>query len=158
MSTSQSDVTGWTWSTNHCDIEYSMKQFHRNCCQQQAQCRQPVRACVGVSCHKYHFCRDKHVLWQQIFVAANIILSWHAYLCRDKTRLLSRQKYACCDQTFATKKLFVTTTVWSQQAYFCRRKRCVLLPQTQEWYLWHLLPVTRACAGQLCYQRLQSTF
>ena len=154
MSTSQSDVTGWTWSTNHCDIEYSMKQFHRNCCQQQAQCRQPVRACVGVSCHKYHFCRDKHVLWQQIFVAANIILSWHAYLCRDKTRLLSRQKYACCDQTSATKKLFchdnglVTTSILLSPQKMCivatnTRMILVASPASDKGLCWPtLLPAT----------------
>ena len=50
---------------------------------------------IGGSCHKYHFCRDK-------------------------IRLLSRQKYACRDKTF------VATNVLPRQAYFCRNKRRVL--------------------------------
>ena len=42
---------------------------------------------VGGSCHKYHFCRDK------------------TRVGRGKTRLLSRQKYACHDKTFVATKL-----------------------------------------------------
>ena len=41
----------------------------------------PHRSIIGGSCHKYHFCRDK-------------------------TRLLSRQKYACRDKTFCTVQRF----------------------------------------------------
>ena len=59
---------------------------------------------IGGSCHKYHFCRNK-------------------------TRPLSQQKYACCDKTFVTRKT-KTKILMSQQAYFCHDKRCVLLQQT----------------------------
>ena len=54
----------------------------------------------------------------------------HKYhFCRDKTRLLSRQKYACHDKhVFVATNIcrdkhnFVATKVLSQQAYFCRDK------------------------------------
>ena len=73
-------------------------------------------------CHKYHYCRDKHV-------------------CHDKARLLLRQKYACRDKTFVATKLclsrqtrvcffrdktkemiFFATKPLSRQAYSCRDK------------------------------------
>ena len=47
---------------------------------------------IGASCHKHHFCRDE------------------SCVCGDKTRLLSRQKYAC---------------------HVCRDKRPVLSLQTR---------------------------
>ena len=52
-----------------------------------------LRAILGRSCHKYHFCRDKtHLLSRQnsSFVATKV-LSRQAYVCRDKRRVLSRQ-------------------------------------------------------------------
>ena len=42
-----------------------------------------------------NICRDKHN-----FAATSLPLSQQTRLCRNKTRLLSRQKYACCDKTF----------------------------------------------------------
>ena len=73
---------------------------------------------IGMRCHKYHFCHDKH-----------------------ETHLLSRQRYACREKTFAATKaclsrqnilvksniphdkhVFVTTKVLSRQAYFCHDK------------------------------------
>ena len=67
---------------------------------------------TGGSCHKYHFCRDK-------------------------THLLSQQKYVCCDETIVATKIFccdkhnfVTTILLLQQAYFCCGRRHVLLHQT----------------------------
>ena len=51
-----------------------------------------LTATIGGSCHKYNFCRDKHVF------------------CRDKTRVLSRQKYACGD-----KHVSVATNILSRQ-------------------------------------------
>ena len=47
----------------------------------------------GGSCHKNHFCRDVS------FVATNTCLLRQTRICRDKTRFLSRQKYACRDKT-----------------------------------------------------------
>ena len=74
---------------------------------------------IGGSCHKYHFCRDKT---------------------RDKTRLLSLQKYACRDKTFvATKSVmfvmfcrdkhvlnFIATSI-----LLSRQKTCVFSRQTR---------------------------
>jgi len=125
-----------------------------------------------VTCHDktmHYACHDKHIfvatkalLWK-IFVTTNVILSWQNF-CHDKLtfvatntclswkkRLLSLEKYACCDKTFVmtntclSKHIFVTTkflswqtcschgkhnfvmtNVLSQQAYFCHSKRCVL--------------------------------
>ena len=58
-------------------------------------------------------------------------------VCRDKRRLLSRQKYAfakyakVCDKTvFVATKIFATN-VLSRQAYFCRDQRHVLSRQTR---------------------------
>ena len=55
----------------------------------------PSSTIIGGSFHKYHFCRDK-------------------------TRLLSRQKDACRDKTY----------LFSRQTYFCRDKTHVLSRQT----------------------------
>ena len=152
-----------------------MKQFHRNCCQQQAQCRQPVRACVGVSCHKYHFCRvcvcvcvfmcvcvcvcqcmcvsvgvcvcmfmcvyvyvciktclchDKTFVATNT-VAANIILSRHAYVPRNKKHLLSRQKYACCDTTFVMKKTVCHDKGLVTSILLSQRKMCIVATNTK---------------------------
>ena len=59
---------------------------------------------IGRSCPEYHFCRDK-------------------------TRLLSRQKYACRDNRFVEKKYVChdkylprQTKFLSREAYFCRDK------------------------------------
>ena len=58
------------------------------------------------SCPKYHFCRDTH------FVITKMCLLIQIRVCRDKTHVLSRQKYACRDkwQTwFCCNKTFVAT-------------------------------------------------
>ena len=62
---------------------------------------------IGGSCHKYHFCRDKHV-----FVR----------VCREKTRLLSRQKYA--------QPYFCPDKILSRQAYFVATKVCLSRQKT----------------------------
>ena len=59
-----------------------------------------TRTLIGGSCHKYNFCRDKH-----------------------KTRLLSRQKYACRGN-------FVATKVLSRQARVLSRKTCFVAKNT----------------------------
>ena len=97
---------------------------------------------IGGSCHKYYFCRDKHVV--SLFVATNMcfsrqnpFLSLQNYVCRDKYfswQVLSRQKYF-----FATNIFFFATKLLSRQAYFCRDKRRVL--SRQKWYLWQLPPM-----------------
>ena len=86
---------------------------------------------IGWSCHKYGFCRDKHVSRQK-------------YTCRDKTFVstnICRHKHVCLSHKsmlVATntcigrdKHNFVATKVLSRQAYFCRDKRCMLSPQTR---------------------------
>ena len=91
---------------------------------------------------KHIFCRDKSMLVvcldksmlvvcrdKYIFVATKLYLSGQTRFCRDRTRLLSRQKYTCRD--IRDKIMFVSTKVLSQQAYFCRDKRCVLSRQTR---------------------------
>ena len=62
-------------------------------------------------------CRNKHN-----FVATSILLSRQTRICRDKRRLLSRQKCACCDKTFVAtnyfngdKRFIATSIVYSRQ-------------------------------------------
>ena len=47
--------------------------------------------------------------WSQSFVVTNTCLSpqtrWQTRVCCDKTRLLPRPKYACCDKTFVVTRL-----------------------------------------------------
>ena len=54
-------------------------------------------------------------------------------VCHDRTRLLSRQKYACRD-----KIMFVATKYLSRQTRVCRNKTFL---SRQNWYLWQLPPV-----------------
>ena len=63
---------------------------------------------VGGSCHRYHFCRDKHVFCRDkiMFVATNICCI-----------LLSRQK-TC----FVVSNTFVATKICLSQQNFCRDK------------------------------------
>ena len=62
---------------------------------------------IDGSCRKYHLCRDKG------FVATDTCLSQQR-VCRDKARLLSRQKYACREKT-----LFVATSILLSQQKTC---------------------------------------
>ena len=48
---------------------------------------------VGGSCRKYDFCRDKHILTQTC-------------VCRDKPRLLSREKYLVATNIFLSQQNF----------------------------------------------------
>jgi len=50
-------------------------------------------AITGRSCHKYNFCCNK------TFVTTSTCLLRQTHVCRNKTCLLSWQKYACCDKT-----------------------------------------------------------
>ena len=66
---------------------------------------------VGVSCHKYHFCRDKHVSCRdKSMLVATKLLSRQAYFCRDKRRVLWTG--ICHDKTFVATKIL----------YFCGDK------------------------------------
>ena len=74
------------------------------------------RCIIRGSYHKYHFCRDKT---QSL---TNTHLSRQTRVCRDKTRLLSRKKYACrvlSRQNYVCVKGFVTTSI-----ILSRQKRC----------------------------------
>ena len=91
---------------------------------------------IGGSCHKYHFCCDKHMF----------VVTKHIF-CRDKNMLVMTNMPNMClsqqnlsQQTFVVtncchdKIMFVTTdiccnksfVVLSRQAYFCHDKKCVL--------------------------------
>ena len=82
---------------------------------------------TGGSCYKYIFCRDKS------FVATNTCLSPQRRVCRDKTRLLSRQKnvfrHFCLDKMMfvATKTPFLWHTYhnkWFQILVLPSKYRC----------------------------------
>jgi len=50
---------------------------------------------------------------------------------RDKSKpVLSRQNYVCRNKIFLS-HVVVVTKLWSQQAYLCRDKRCILSQQTR---------------------------
>ena len=92
----------------------------------------PPSPITGGSCHKYNFCRDKHVFCrdksmlaaticislsrQNIFVTRKV--SRQAYFCRDKIRVLSR--LVCRD-----KSKLVGIKPLSRQNYVCRDKTFV---------------------------------
>ena len=86
---------------------------------------------IGGSCHKYHFCREKHVS----------VATKHLF-CRDKsmlvaTNLLSRQKYFCLDKYLSQQTQFCpATNDLPPQAYFS-----VYHLSRQKLYLCHLPPM-----------------
>jgi len=68
----------------------------------------------------------------------SLLSSQQTHICRNKTCLLLRQKYACHDKSFVTAKVFVATKIFCrdkhnyvvakvllQQECFCCVKRCV---------------------------------
>ena len=84
---------------------------------------------IGGSCHKYHFCRDRHV-----FVVTNIILSRHKF-CRDKHTFmfvatsilllcLSRQAYFCyvCRDRYLSRRMFYCDKMFLWRQKFCHDK------------------------------------
>ena len=83
---------------------------------------------IGRSCQKYHFfCHDKltfvetnkHVFCRDksMLVATNPCLSRQTRVCRDKTRLLSPQKYDCRDKGFvATNPCLKNGNLWQTPA------------------------------------------
>ena len=79
------------------------------------------------SCHKYHFCRGKtFIATNTCFVATKVCLSRQiqTYFCR--TKLLSRQNYFCCDKLTQTRVNRDKTRLLSRRKYACRDKRRVL--------------------------------
>ena len=72
-----------------------------------------------------------------IFVVTKVCLLRQTCVCRDKTRLLSRQKYACRNKAFVSTKtglsrqtqvcrdVFVATNTCLSRHMFCRDKRFV---------------------------------
>ena len=110
---------------------------------------------IGGSCHRHNFCcdktrllsRQKHaccdkrifVATKEIFITANIILSWQKFS-RDKLTFVATNmcfvvtKVCLSWQHFCgNKDVFVATKVLSRQAYFCGDKHM--------WCLWQLLPM-----------------
>ena len=61
-------------------------------------CLSPQNICRN----KITVCRDKHVLSRQAY-----FLSRQTRVCLDKTRILSRQKNACCNKTFVATKIML---------------------------------------------------
>ena len=64
-------------------------------------------------------------------------LSRHTRVCRDKTRLLSRQMYACSD-----KITFVATTYFYRDKTFVTTNICL---SRQKLHLWQLPPMIMSC-------------
>ena len=88
---------------------------------------------TGESCHKYHFCRDKTHL-----------LSRQKYAYRDKgfvatSILLSRQARVCRDKTHVCRD---KRTVLSRQTYACRDKTFVVTDICRNK---HVFVARRAC-------------
>ena len=77
-------------------------------------CPPPVSACpsciMGGSCHKYHFCRDKHVF----------VTTKHVF-CRDK-------KYACRDKTFVPTKLCLSRQIFDKHLFVATKTILVAAP------------------------------
>ena len=97
---------------------------------------------------KYVFCRDKSML-----VATNkslkiiLLLSGQTRFCRDKTRLLSRQKYACRDKTHVCrdkKHNFVAAEVL---------KHLLVARNYIKLYLWQLPPMSLSDCVRICHPR-----
>ena len=81
---------------------------------------------TGGSCHKYHFCRDKHVFIatkHAVFVATKLYLSRQIIFVSTNPLTLSHTFVATKDVFYRDK------IVLSRQAYFCRDKRRVLSSQ-----------------------------
>ena len=92
----------------------------------------PPSPIIGRSWRKYHFCCDK------CFVATNTNLSPQTRVCRDKTHLLSRQKYACCDESFVARKYFFATNICRDKHVFVAIK--IILEAAPAIYNPHPLP------------------
>ena len=81
---------------------------------------------IDGSCHKYHFCRDKHV-----FAATKLCLP-RQNLCRDKIMFLATNTCLFCRDKimFGVTNMFVATSI-----LLSRRKTCL---SRQKVYLWQL--------------------
>ena len=74
-------------------------------------------AISGVSCHKYRFCRDKHV-----FVSTNASL-WRQNTSFIATKVCLPRKTSVATKLYLSRKnIFVVTKVLSRQIIFCRDK------------------------------------
>ena len=105
--------------------------------------------------HAFYHWRELPQVWffatSMIFVATTVLL-WETRVCRHKTRLLSRQKYARRDKTFCRGKHVFAAT----KDVFCRNKGMLAATDTclsrqifvgqkplsrQKWYLCPLPPM-----------------
>ena len=132
---------------------------------------------IGESCHKYHFCRDIHFgttntclsrqtkvcLSRYFFIFfcldKHIFVATKDVFCRDKRRVLSRQKYACSLsrqilswQVLSRQKYFVATNLILLRPNFGHDKRRALSWQTR--YLWQFPPMIltgHSAASRICH-------
>ena len=113
----------------------------------EAKIKQKIMTVSGGSCHKCHFCRDKHLFCRdKSMLAMTKCLSWQTYFCHNKifllrqrfcrNKFLSWQTCVCHDKSFVattkdmfchdkSKHVFVMTKVLSWQKYFCHDKSFV---------------------------------
>ena len=109
---------------------------------------------IGVSCHKYHFCRDKSML-----VVTNIFLSWH--ICHDNyifvmTIFLLWQVFVVTKQNFCrSKSVLVMTKLLPRQTCFCRDK---YLLQRKFCYNKNVLVWQNICRGKHTFVATKDVF
>ena len=131
-------------------------------------CSEHYTTITGRSCHKYHFCHDKHMFvttnmcssqQNTSFVTTKVCLSRKLllrqnYVCRDK--YLSWQQILTKDVFCQDKHVFLSQQNFCQdKIYFCPNKyllwqklcqdKNILSQQTSFWYLWQLPPMIYNC-------------
>ena len=99
--------------------------------------RYELTTIIDGSCHKYHFCRDKHV-----FSATKLRLPRQNIYC-DKIMFLATNTCLFCRDKimFVMTKVLSGQTCLSRQACFCRDKRLFFFCRDKKIYLWQLLPM-----------------
>ena len=120
-----------------------------------------VFSVIGWSCHKYSFCRNKHVFGpDKSMLVTTKLLSRKTCFCRDKhvfvatIKCLSRQYYVCCDKYLLRqlffghdKHIFVAT-----KDVFCRDKDVFVVLSRQK-YLWQLPPMIVFKLNEIKYDK-----
>ena len=112
---------------------------------------------------KTYFCHDKSfvatniILSRQTFFATSLLLSQQTRVCRDKTRLLSRQKYACCAKNLCHDKHVICRDKHNSKHTFVATTKMILveaLPANDRKGVWlklcvlhKLLSIQRATAA-----------
>ena len=78
---------------------------------------------TGGSCHKYHFCRNKS------FVMTNTRSLRQTHVCRYKTHLLSRQKYACLNKSMFVMTILLLWQIFVATSLLLSHQTCLLSQQ-----------------------------